>query len=387
MNPNNYTVTAGVYGSAKTLQTGFSSSKGPLNMGGVFEGYGVAANVGVMGRISKSLPVPVVIGPNRFAIGGAFMSDTSTTNPFFGGVVNIGVFGRGSKSLVSNIGAYAEAQSSSGPDYGVYAIGPPGGGPGPDYAGYFAGDLGYTGAFGFVSDVNLKTNIDTIQNALGKINALKPKQFDFNTGAYPNMHLSQGLQYGLIAQDVQTVIPAIVTDNIFPAAYDDNGNQLSPAVNYKGLEYTQLIPIMIKAMQQQQSQIRKQDSLIQVLSQAQQTCCNNNQNNQDRITNGNSLNNNNQLNIELNDDVIVLNQNQPNPFAEKCIITYNVPDKYNFAQIIFKTNDGRIIRTVDVTKKGRGQINVFAGDLSSGTYIYTLIVDGNVIDTRKMVKE
>jgi hypothetical protein len=88
--------------------------------------------------------------------------------------------------------------------------------------------------------------------------------------------------------------------------------------------------------------------------------------------------------VDLSDkDVIVLDQNVPNPFAEQTTITYNVPEKYNFAQIIFKTVEGKIIRTIDIDKKGQGQLNVFANDLSNGLYMYTLIADGKIIDTNK----
>ncbi len=83
----------------------------------------------------------------------------------------------------------------------------------------------------------------------------------------------------------------------------------------------------------------------------------------------------------------MLNQNVPNPFAEQTVITYNIPEKYNFAQILFKTIEGKIIRTVDIDKKGQGRLNVFANDLSNGLYLYTLIVDGKIIDSKKMVKE
>lgn len=55
--------------------------------------------------------------------------------------------------------------------------------------------------------------------------------------------------------------------------------------------------------------------------------------------------------------------------------------------MVFKTLDGKIIRTVDITTKGKGQMNVFASDLSNGLYVYSLIIDGKVIDTKKMVKQ
>ncbi|MBS1647671.1 MAG: hypothetical protein JST67_10055 [Bacteroidetes bacterium] len=48
--------------------------------------------------------------------------------------------------------------------------------------------------------------------------------------------------------------------------------------------------------------------------------------------------------------------------------------------------NGRQIKTVDVTK-GKGQLNVYANDLTSGAYSYTLIVDGKIIDTKKMIKQ
>jgi hypothetical protein len=92
--------------------------------------------------------------------------------------------------------------------------------------------------------------------------------------------------------------------------------------------------------------------------------------------------------VSLSDkNVIVLNQNVPNPFAESTVITYNVPMDFNKAQINFTTNDGTIIKTVDVISKGEGRLNVFANDLTNGSYIYSLVVDGKVIDTKRMVKD
>ncbi|MBK8684020.1 MAG: hypothetical protein IPN26_03015 [Bacteroidetes bacterium] len=77
-----------------------------VNAGGVFEGFGTRASIGVFGRMSNvSLPYPGTIGaPNaRYAIGGAFMSDDMTTNPW-GPVANIGAYGHASNSLVMSAG-------------------------------------------------------------------------------------------------------------------------------------------------------------------------------------------------------------------------------------------------------------------------------------------
>jgi hypothetical protein len=40
-----------------------------------------------------------------------------------------------------------------------------------------------------------------------------------------------------------------------------------------------------------------------------------------------------------------------------------------------------------ITAKGKGQLNVYANDLTNGIYSYTLIVDGKVFDTKKMIKQ
>lgn len=97
---------------------------------------------------------------------------------------------------------------------------------------------------------------------------------------------------------------------------------------------------------------------------------------------------NNSINVELsNPDVAVLNPAAPNPFAEQTLITFHIPLKATSAQILFYDSNGKLIKTVDINKKGKGQMYVFANDLSSGTYSYTLVVDGKIIDTKKMIKQ
>ena len=138
-------------------------------------------------------------------------------------------------------------------------------------------------------------------------------------------------------------------------------------------------------MQEQQKTI---DSLVNG-NQQQNRAPNSNQGNEDaQQIKENVQKNITRSNITLSDaDALVLDQNQPNPFNESTLIKFNVPQKYAYAQLIFTTEDGRIIKTVDVSKKGRNELTVYANDLSSGIYHYTLVVDGKTIDTKKMVKQ
>ncbi len=94
------------------------------------------------------------------------------------------------------------------------------------------------------------------------------------------------------------------------------------------------------------------------------------------------------INIELNDrNNIVLNQNVPNPFAERTVISYSVPESVQKAQIHFYNGMGKLINTVEITERGKGEINVYANDLSSGIYTYSLVADGKIVATKRMMKE
>ena len=83
---------------------------------------------------------------------------------------------------------------------------------------------------------------------------------------------------------------------------------------------------------------------------------------------------------------IVLSQNLPNPFAEMTTISYVMPATVKEAQIHFYTNAGIIINSLTITERGNGEIRVFAEDLSSGLYTYSLVADGKIVATKKMVK-
>ena len=255
-------------------------------------------------------------------------------------------------------------------NYAIYAESPIN--IGVNFAGYFNGDVVRTGTDNFTSDINLKQNIDSIPDATGIIALLHPKTFFFDTIVHPQMYLPTEKQWGLIAQDVETVLPELVSEAAFPAQYDTAGNVSYPAFNYKTLNYNAFIAILIKGMQEQQQQL---DSLQSQIS----SCCTSNMRTQNPGT----------IITEVtltNSENVVLNQNIPNPFAEQTTITYFLPDNVQKAQLLFYDAQGKLIKAVELTGHGDGQINVFADDLSNGIYTYALVTDGQVVDSKKMMK-
>lgn len=177
-----------------------------------------------------------------------------------------GVFGLAFANSGNGVGIRGASNSIDG--YGVRGSrpsGPPGPG-GAGLAGLFQGGLGYTGAFGAVSDIKTKKNIKQINNALDIISKINPVSYYFDIEKYPYLGLNSSLEYGFVSQEIQKILPEIT----FSKALDINATnplELNNASNSKTenflmLDYTRLIPILSKAIQEQQEIIDNQESRI-----------------------------------------------------------------------------------------------------------------------------
>jgi hypothetical protein len=80
-----------------------------------------------------------------------------------------------------------------------------------------------------------------------------------------------------------------------------------------------------------------------------------------------------------------LDQNIPNPFDQSTTINYFVPGNSGTTQIQITSSFGEVIKTIPVKTEGHGQLMLKAGDLSSGIYNYQLVVNGQVIATKKLI--
>ncbi len=80
-----------------------------------------------------------------------------------------------------------------------------------------------------------------------------------------------------------------------------------------------------------------------------------------------------------------LEQNIPNPFNHTTIINYTLPSKFTTAQIIITDKNGKQLKQLNISGSGNGTVNIDASTLSSGTYNYSLIIDGKVINTKQML--
>ena len=107
---------------------------------------------------------------------------------------------------------------------------------------YFDGDIHLTGSQTGPSDKKLKTNIQNIGYSLTHLLKLRPVQFNWKD---PNK--SQKKQLGLVAQEVEPVIPEVISD----------------VNDTKSISYQSLIPILIKSIQELNATIEKCNKTIQ----------------------------------------------------------------------------------------------------------------------------
>jgi hypothetical protein len=302
------------------------------------------------------------------------------TNP---GASNYGVQVLINNQGSSNFGGFFSVNGAAN-NYGVFATALPGvggsgpttGALGPNYAGFFNGDVFISGLYG-ISDKRLKKDITKMENSLDIIKKLSPVTYSFDQQNHPNLVLAKGKQYGFIAQDIKEVLPELTGPIVFPATIDENGKQTTQKEEYIGINYQGFTAIIVDAIKQQQSIIENQQKQIDELKAMVQA--------QSGLNT--SVDGNRQAVTLSNQEVVVLNQNSPNPFAEQSVISYNIPPSAGVAQMLFYNLDGQLLKTVDITTKGKGVLTVFANDLTNGVYNYTLVIDGKIMDTKKMMKQ
>ena len=224
------------------------------------------------------------------------------------------------------------------------------------------------------SDSRVKTNILDIPSALEAIRLLRPVSFDYNLEKLPmNPTLATG-HAGFIAQEVKEVLPNLVK-------YDTSADLYN-------LDYISLIPYLTKAIQEQDSLLLQQQTLLQAYAEAvadlseQLTELEAILNTQTKApTKAPKASTNNEIGIKTSQNTLY--QNVPNPSDCGTRIRYELIESTN-AHIGIYELDGKEIAIYPLTDI-QGEIVVESGALNPGMYLYSLIVNGQIQDTKRMV--
>jgi len=115
----------------------------------------------------------------------------------------------------------------------------------------------------YYSDERLKENITTISSALSKLLTLRGVTFNSNEIAEQYGYTDKKEQVGVIAQDVEKVLPQVVVPAPFDIAQDEDGNEYSKSgENYKTVHYDKLVPLLIEAIKELKGEIEELKSKI-----------------------------------------------------------------------------------------------------------------------------
>jgi hypothetical protein len=319
-----------------------------------------------------------------------------------------GVYGRGNGGAYTGgaMGIQGYAVGTTGTRYGVY--GSASGGT-TNYGGYFSGDVNVTGTFSNPSDRKLKQNIESYTDALKVIQQLETKTYDYKKGEFAGMGLPSQPQIGFIAQEVEKVLPNLVTANVHPeeVEHDEAGKRIivREAIDYKAINYIGLVPVLtqgIKELSTQNEELitdnvelksevadltQKMDKMAAMLEnmndkfnqmeEDMSSCCLSETGNRTGSVN---------TNVELNgSDVPSLEQNNPNPFYEQTVIKYYIPSAAKNARMTITDMKGSPIKSVNLAGTGLGTVTINANELPIGTYVYTLYVDGKQVESKQMI--
>lgn len=216
------------------------------------------------------------------------------------------------------------------------------------YAGYFLGKVYVEGdlyidqnhIFQF-SDEDFMPNKQPLGSVLNRVMSITPVVYKFPS--------SSDSIYALSAQNIANVFPDLVSSN------------------EEYVDYTELIPILVKTIKEMQTEIEALQSVVS-LSRS------------DRSLDVTSLSEH-QL-IPFKD--AALYQNRPNPFSHSTTIRFHLPNNAPESKICIFDMSGKILKQIPI-EASMQSVTIHGHELSEGMYLYSLVIGGLEIDTKKMI--
>jgi hypothetical protein len=171
--------------------------------------------------------------------------------------------------------------------------------------------------------------------------------------------------YGLLAQDLEKVFPEMVK-------YDTD--------SLRAICYEQLIPVLIESIKSQQVEIELLSYQIRRVAEVNGVKLDSINSKTYKSLGKSLLNTDSMQNITHS-----LSQNKPNPWGDETVIDYNIPSNTKTSSIIITDLNGSLKKQFSISKTGSGKITLRSSDLTPGLYLYSLVLDDNIVDTRKML--
>lgn len=153
--------------------------------------------------------------------------------------------------------------------------------------------------------------------------------------------------FSLIADQVEAIYPNLV--------YEDEDGQ-------KCINYIELIPVLVQSVNELRAEITRLKGEAEKDVKA--------------VTMGNHMS---------EQDLTTLSQNKPNPFSVATEIEVRLASSVKTAKLYIYNLQGTQIKELVLSDRGDVKVQISGQDLVPGMYIYSLIADGKVIDSKRMI--
>ncbi|MBR3877964.1 MAG: T9SS type A sorting domain-containing protein [Bacteroidaceae bacterium] len=257
---------------------------------------------------------------------------------------------------------------------------------GGQYAGYFNGNVYVTGELTSTimyashiscnslyvasSDTETSSNMaltnnetENVSNKIATLSAIRTHSENEvsvvkseNPAASSSFSIQQmgDIHYSLSAEQMEAVYPELV--------YADNEGR-------KMVNYTDLIPLLVQSIAELKAEIAVLKGTMS----------------KDVISKSRS--NSTEIMSNFDTETEYLLQNVPNPWSTSTDITVNVPKDVVNAELCIYDLNGTLIYSKNILQCGVSCLSLSASDFEPGIYIYALIADGYIVDTKRMIVE
>ncbi len=222
-------------------------------------------------------------------------------------------------------------------------------------------------AYGFItsSDYRLKRDIENVDEAYLGLWELNPVSYRLNSSVATSAQQAVAdsaetatsevsgnddrLRYGFIAQEVREIFPDLVVE-------DEEG--------MLGIDYQGFIPLLVEAVKDLRAEVamlKGEDGPAKKQSKEADV--------KDVLTGKGAY----------------LGQNRPNPFNAHTEIECHVPEDATSAFLYIFDLQGQLVESINIQERGESKVSINGAKLQAGMYLYSLVIDGTEIDTRRMI--
>ena len=197
---------------------------------------------------------------------------------------------------------------------------------------------------------NLNLPENSFQNSIEGELTEKEKNYQSEYLKLKEQHIKKEAnkkRLGFIAQDVQKIFPDLVEQD---------------SAGFLSIDYIGLIPVLVESIKELEERVEALEN----------NCCNEN------LKFGI---------IDQNHEIkeAKLYQNAPNPFNNQTLIQFEVPISVNKAQLHLCNMTGTLLRTINIDQRELGSVSISANEFIAGMYLYSLVCDGKIVDTKQMM--